>query len=287
MSSTQDVTIRPSAIAGRWYPGSAPVLRQTIEHYLAEVQPVTLPGRVLALVSPHAGYTFSGATAAHAYAQVGGAGYRRVILLGPLHRPILGSRLGAFMVPVEAAYRTPLGDVPLDRAFIGELGHRVSLTPVRQDEEHALEIELPFLQIALGEFSLVPIMLGEHISDTGTRAHMMALAAALAELSDDDTLLVASTDLSHLNNYADVVRTDRRLVELVAAFDVEGLAAALATEQAQACGATGLVAVLEAARLRGATGVQVLAHTTSGDVTGDKRPGTYTVGYLAAAAYKH
>jgi AmmeMemoRadiSam system protein B len=129
-------------------------------------------------------------------------------------------------------------------------------------------------------------MLGEHIGDPGARARVADLAAALADLCDDDTLLVASTDLSHLDNYADVVRTDRRLAELVAAFDVDGLAAALAAGQVQACGAAGLVAVLAAARHRGARGVQVLAQTTSGDVTRNKRPGTYTVGYLAAAVYR-
>jgi AmmeMemoRadiSam system protein B len=286
MSSTSDSTIRPSAIAGQWYPGSAPALRRTVEEFLAAAPPVALPGPVIALVSPHAGYAYSGPTAGHAFAQVRGAAFRRVILLGPLHRPIWGSRLGAFMVPQEAAYRTPLGDVPLDRAFIAALGRRVLLTPVQRDEEHSLEIELPFLQAALAAFTLVPIMLGEHIGDPGARARVTGLATALTELCDDGTLLVASTDLSHLDNYADVVRTDRRLAELLVAFAVDGLAAALATAQAQACGATGLVAVLEAAQKRGARGVQVLAQTTSGDVTGKKQPGVYTVGYLAAAAYR-
>ncbi len=278
-------TIRESAIAGTWYPGSATALRRTIEGYLAQVKPATLPGKVLALVCPHAGHTYSGPTAGHAYAQVAGAGFHRVVLLGPLHRPIWGSRLGPFMVPAEDAYATPLGAVPVDRAFIAELGRRVPLTTVRGDQEHSLEIQLPFLQVALERFNLVPIMLGEHITDPGAAARLNALAAALAELADDETLLIASTDLTHLDNYADVVRIDRKLVELVAAFDVDALAAALAAEQVQACGAAGLVAVLSAAKKRGATGAQVLAYATSGDVTGNKRPGTYCVGYLAAAAY--
>lgn len=286
MSRVTDSLVRPSAIAGTWYPGNAALLRRTVEEYLAAVKPVALPGPVLALISPHAGYAYSGPTAAHAFAQVRGAAFRRVILLGPLHRPIWGSRLGPFMIPQEAAYRTPLGDVPVDRPFVDELGKRVELTPVRHDEEHSLEIELPFLQVALGEFSLVPIMLGEHIGEWGAVARLEQLATALAALSDDTTLIVASTDLSHLDDYEEVVRTDRRLVQLINAFAVDELQEALRTEQVQACGATGLVVALKAAQKRGATGARVLAYTSSGDVTGRKQPGIYTVGYLAAAVYK-
>jgi len=290
MDGTPTSAVRPSAIAGAWYPGSAPVLRRTIEGYLDQVRPVALPGRLLALVSPHAGYAYSGSTAAQAYAQLRSAPPEspmvdRVVLLGPLHRPVWGSRLAALMVPAEDAYRTPLGDVPLDRTFINALGQRTSLTSVRMDEEHSLEIQLPFLQVALGKFSLVPIMLGQHISDPRAASQADTLAEALAGLADTGTLLVASTDLSHLDNYADVVRTDRRLVDLVAEFDVDGLAEALQEEEVQACGATGLIAMLRTCQKLGATGARVLSYAASGDVTGDKRPGVYTVGYLAAAVY--
>jgi hypothetical protein len=189
------------------------------------------------------------------------------------------------MVPTEDAYRTPLGDVPVDRAFIDALSQRSNLTRVRMDEEHSLEIQLPFLQVVLGKFTLVPIMLGQHISDPRAAIQADALATALAGLADTETLLVASTDLSHLDNYADVVRIDRRLVDLVAAFDVDELAQALEEEEVQACGATGLIAVLRACQKLGAAGARVLSYAASGDVTGDKRPGIYTVGYLAAAVY--
>ena len=112
------------------------------------------------------------------------------------------------------------------------------------------------------------------------------MAAALAELCADGTsLLVASTDLTHLDNYTEVVRMDRMLLALVDAFDVTGLGAALQAERVQACGAVGLVTVLRAAQMLGARRSQVLTYATSGDVTGDKRPGTYCVGYMAAAAY--
>ena len=130
-------------------------------------------------------------------------------------------------------------------------------------------------------------MLGEHIADPGASRRLESLAVMLATLAGKDgtTLMVASTDLSHLNNYADVVRIDQQTVELVNAFDLPGLTAALSEGRVQACGGTGLVAVLRAAQLLRATGARVLAYAASGDVTGDKRPGTYTVGYLAAAAY--
>lgn len=285
MSPAATSAVRESVIAGTWYPGSAPELRCKVEGWLSQVERPTLPGRVLALISPHAGYAYSGPIAAHAYAQVRGSVIRRVVLLGPLHRLIRGSRLGVFMAPEEDAYRTPLGDVALDRAFLAALGDRVPLTSVRRDEEHSLEIQLPFLQVALGSFMLAPIMLGEHISDPGASARAMALGAALAELCDAHTLLVASTDLSHLDNYTDVRRIDRRLVDLVAAFDVDGVRAALQAEEVLACGATGVVATLTAAQKLGGRGAQVLAYSTSGDITGQKRPGTYTVGYLAAAIH--
>jgi MEMO1 family protein len=283
--------VRESAIAGTWYPGSAPALRQTVEGYFAQVTSTPASGKVAALVSPHAGYAYSGPTAAHAFAQVRGVDYARVVVIGPLHRLIRGSKLGAWMVAAEDMYRTPLGDVCLDRRFIDDLGQRAPLTVVRGDQEHSLEIELPFLQVALsgsseGGFQLVPIMAGEYIGDPGTPALIEQMAGALAELcADGTTLLVASTDLTHLDNYAEVVRVDRMLVNLVDAFDVTGLSAALQAEQVQACGAVGLVSVLRAAQLLGARRAQVLAYTTSGDVTGNKRPGTYCVGYMAAAAY--
>lgn len=279
-------TIRESAIAGTWYPGSASALRRTVTELLDRVTPVALPGRVLALISPHAGYTYSGPTAAHAYAQVRGAPYTRVVLLGPLHRPIRGSRLGAFMTPAEDAFRTPLGDVPIDHAFIAALGQQTPLTRVQGDQEHSLEIELPFLQITLGAFRLVPIMAGAYIGDRGTAAQIAQLAAALAPLcADGETLLVASTDLTHQDDYVTVVQTDHTLVELVEAFDLEALGAALQAEQVQACGAVGLMTILRTAQRLGARGVKALTYAASGDVTGNKRPGVYCVGYLAAAAY--
>jgi AmmeMemoRadiSam system protein B len=277
--------IRPSAIAGAWYPDNPAALRRAVKQALDQSEPVALPGRLAALVSPHAGFAYSGGVAARAYAQARGAGFRRVVLLGPLHRPMWGHRMGPVMAPSEVAFSTPLGPVPVDREAVDALSRRVSIIPVRGDEEHSLEIQLPFLQVALGEFSLVPLLLSVDIADRQAMPLLDCLADGLAGLADSRTLLVASTDLSHLHDDAEVARIDQRLADLVGAFDVDGLARALQREEVNACGGAGLVAVMKAARARGAAGATVLARATSGDITGEKRPGQYSVGYLAAAVY--
>ena len=277
--------VREAHFAGTWYPGDAAVLRTSIETYLAGVEPVALPGATLALVAPHAGHRYSGPVAAQAYAQVRSADINRVVLLGPLHRIIFGSQHGDFMVPAEVAYATPLGEIPVDTHFIAALSRIARLKVVRRDQEHSLEIELPFLQVALKQFSLVPIMLGADIKSSRTPALLEELATGLAELADAHTLFVASTDLSHLDDYREVGRVDQRMAELVNAFDLLALTRALARGEVNACGATGLVVALRAAQLRGAHGARVLQMMSSADITGERRVGAYTVGYMAAVAY--
>ncbi len=282
MEQEPAAAIRPSAIAGTWYPGEPAALRATVQGYLAEATLLSMK-RVFALVCPHAGYRFSGPTAALAYRQLEGRSVRRVVILGPLHRPVWGSPLGSYNVPGEAAFRTPLGDVPIDHDFVAELGQQVRLVRVRGDEEHSLEIQLPFLQVVLDAFKIVPVMVADDMADADAMERLQALAQALAGLWDEQTVVVCSTDLSHLHDYEEVRRTDEYLVRLLGAFDVDGLAEALRSGRAQACGAVGLVTALHTARAVGATRVQVLGYTTSGDVTGDRQRGAYTVGYVAAA----
>lgn len=278
-------TVREARYAGSWYPSGAAVLRTSIEGYLATVEPAQLPARPLALVCPHAGHRYSGPVAAHAYAQVRGAAIRRVVLMGPLHRIIFGSALGDIMAPAETAYATPLGAIPVDTTFIAALSRRVPLTVVRRDQEHSLEIELPFLQVALEGFTLAPLMMAADIENKRTPALLEELATSLAELADEHTLFVASTDLSHLNDYREVARVDAHMAELVNAFDVPALTSALSRGEVKACGATGLVTALRAAQLMGAQGARVLRLTSSAEITGERQLGAYTVGYMAAAAF--
>jgi Memo-like protein len=155
MVPPQAQTIRRSVIAGSWYPGTESGLARAVDGYLAGVDQPPVSGQLLGLISPHAGYAYSGQTAAYAYHQLQGWQIDTVVLLGPSHRAWVGD----YAVSAEDAYETPLGLVPLDHDLIAALRNRIALQPVRRDAEHSLEIQLPFLQRQLGEFRLVPIMM--------------------------------------------------------------------------------------------------------------------------------
>jgi len=276
--------IRQSVIAGDWYPGQPDVLRRTLKGYLADAEKVELEGELKALISPHAGYAYSGPTAAYAYKQLeNGHAFDTVAVLSPLHQ----AYLGRFAVTKASHYETPLGLVEVDAELVEALGKEVTLNRAGFDGEHSLEIQLPFLQQVLGTFTLLPVMLGEPLtSDRGLTA-CRELSAALAKLMRDrKALIVASTDLSHLYDYDDVVRHDRVMVELVERFDIEGLARALIEGRCHACGGAPVVTTLLTAQALGANRAMVLHYTNSSDVTGNRRPGSYIVGYMAAAIYQ-
>jgi AmmeMemoRadiSam system protein B len=276
--------IRQSVIAGSWYPGQPDALRRTLAGYLADAEKVELEGELKALISPHAGYAYSGPTAAYAYKQLeDGPAFETVTILSPVHQ----AYLGRFAVTRAGYYETPLGLVEVDAELVEALGKEVTLNRVGFDGEHSLEIQLPFLQQVLGTFTLLPVMLGESLTSGRGLAACRELSAALAKLlGDRKALIVASTDLSHLYDYNNVVRHDRVMVELVERFDVEVLARALMEGRCHACGGAPVVTALLAAQALGANRAKVLHYTNSGDVTGNRRPGSYTVGYMAAAIYQ-
>ena len=268
--------IRKSVIAGSWYPGTASALASTIDDYMAAVDEGPVEGELKGLISPHAGYSYSGPVAAHAYKQLEGKSYPTVAVVSPVHR-YYGGR---YLVTSKRYYETPLGLVEVDADLVDELDSEVGLDFLQDDVEHSLEIQLPFLQHMLGEFKLLPVMMG----DQGIGA-CRQLSVALVKVADG-ALLVASSDLAHLDSYQEVIAHDRFVQKYVSDFDAEGLAASLARDEAQACGGGPIVTVMLAARERGADKAKVLKYMNSGDVTGVKTPGNYTVGYLAGAFYK-
>jgi hypothetical protein len=196
--------------------------------------------------------------------------------------------VGDCATSAEAAYATPLGQVPLDQDFIETLGQHVMLHRIRGDAEHSLEIQLPFLQRVLGFFRLVPILMSadepQVARELGTTLAEAALTRGQGEVGR--VLFVASSDLHHIDDYEQVARHDARVREALAAFDVEALTERLMAPESTVCGRMPILTAVHAARALGADAVSILHHTNSAKVTGEHRRGQYTVGYMAAAIYQ-
>jgi len=277
MAGTMDV--RPSPIAGTWYPADPKRLASSVDAYIAGAKLPALEGQLVAVVSPHAGHRYSGAVAGHAFAAIQGLKPELVAVISPMHYPAAP----ALLTTAHAAYETPLGVIPVDRQALRaleaalEAENGLSITSVRHDPEHSLEIELPFLQRALGgDFRLLPVMVRE-ASSFVARALGVALAKTLA---DRKALLVASTDLSHFYTESTAHLLDQEMLRRVEAFDPEAVLQAEEEGKGFACGRGALAAVLWAAKELGADTVKVLHYATSGDITGDT---SQVVGYGAVA----
>ncbi len=280
--------LRKSTIAGSWYPADPRVLGAELDSHLAGVPPRELGGRLVGLVSPHAGLRYSGPVAAHAYALVRGRAGLSVVLVGPSHRAAFD---GAAVFP-RGGFETPLGIAPVD----GDLADRllsapaVVALPAVHADEHSLEMQLPFLQHLVPGLRIVPVLMGDQ-SREATEAVAQALARALAGSA---ALLVASSDLSHYHPAPVASALDARVADDVACFDAERLMTRLESSRvalderrarvpghAHACGGGPIVAVMRAARALGADRSTVLRYADSGDVPGGDK--SRVVGYLAAA----
>ncbi len=266
--------VRRPAVAGSFYPGDADTLSRQVREYLSRASKENVQGEVVALVSPHAGYMYSGLVAAHAYKIVEGMNFEAVIIVAPSHRlPFHGAA-----VYDRGGYETPLGMVPLEkeicRKLLGQGGVFKSL-PQAHSQEHSLEVQLPFLQEAIGSFSLVPIMIMDQ-----NQATCEEVGRAIArEAAGRKILMVASTDLSHYHPYEEAVRMDGVILEDLSLVDPEKLRRDLESGRGEACGAGPVLVVMAAARELGASRGQVLKYLNSGDITGDR---SGVVGYAAA-----
>ncbi|HEY6953378.1 MAG TPA: AmmeMemoRadiSam system protein B [Bacteroidota bacterium] len=267
-------SIREPAVAGAFYPASARTLQRDVDELLDKAAPAKPAGRVFGVVSPHAGYVYSGFTAAHAYRALKGMTFDAVIVVGPSHQEYFRG----ISVYSGRGYRTPLGTVPVNdslRSAIVQEEKRIVCSDAGHRGEHSVEVQLPFLQRVLGEFSFVPVVMGDQTADLCEN-----LAEALAgAVSGNNVLLVASSDLSHYHPYAEATLLDNRVVDLVELFEPAALMEKLKHRELEACGGGPIVAVMLAARKLGAMSARVVHHCNSGDITGEKDA---VVGYLAA-----
>jgi AmmeMemoRadiSam system protein B len=273
--------VRPSPIAGSWYPSNPTRLQHEIDRYMTRANPPALPGKVWGLLAPHAGLRYSGSIAAWAFSCVRSGMPDIVVIASPWHR---GGET-PLITTGHAAYETPLGIVTVDADAIAQLDGALraragfGLARWRYDDEHAIEIELPFLQCVVGPFRLLPVMMADQSVATAA-----TLGAALAEIvRGRDVLLIASSDLSHYEPASVAHRLDAELLHRIEAFDPDAVIAAELEGVGYACGSGAIAAVLWACRALGANRVTILRYGTSGDVEPNA---PWVVGYGAAAIWQ-
>jgi AmmeMemoRadiSam system protein B len=269
------VALRRAAFAGSWYPRSQAAILAEVDGYLDAARPAAVAGRLIGLVSPHAGLHYSGPVAAFGYSLLRSRAPASVVLVGPAHR----AAFEGVAVHARGSWETPLGQVAIDEDLAGALldaDRELFDDPAPHREEHSLEMQMPFLQRVMPGLRIVPMLMG-----TQSRSEVDALASALARaLTGRDAVLVASSDLSHYQPAALASRLDAEVVSDVQRLDAEGLMQRLEARDNVACGGGPLVAVMKAARALGAERAAVLRYADSGDVGGDK---SHVVGYLSAA----
>jgi AmmeMemoRadiSam system protein B/AmmeMemoRadiSam system protein A len=271
-ASSRRKIVRPSALAGTWYAGTREGLEKQVKNFLAAAGPSRGKGRVGALIAPHAGYRYAGRSQAACYKAVEGASYERVILMGPTHN----TSFRGFSVAPVTHYQTPLGEIPLDLEMIEMIKRHPlycgDVPPLAHAREHSLEIELPFPQIVLGKFKLVPILVGS----IGPYERTM-IACALRPFADDRTLVVASSDFTHFGSRfgfspfspsrEKLKKLDMGAADLALKGDSDGFLNYRRDTGATICGSNPISILLSLlpAKFSG----KLLSYTTSADLTGD------------------
>ena len=251
-------TVRDPVVADMFYPSDRVELRRTVEGLLADVPAHDGPPPK-ALIVPHAGYIYSGPIAASAYARIRGADIQRVVLLGPAHRVVLNGVAASS----ASIWRTPLGDVPV------EAPPGIPIMDAAHAEEHSLEVQLPFLQLVLGNFTLIPLVVGQASSEE--------LSDILTSLwGGKETLVVVSSDLSHYENYETAKQMDAATSEAIVNLDSNGLGAD------SACGRVPISGLLHLAKQKGMR-AELIDLRNSGDTAGAR---DRVVGYGAYAFYE-
>ena len=268
--------IRKPAVAGMFYPSSPDKLKSEVKLLLDISGTTESYSNITGIVSPHAGYIYSGATAACAFKTIAGKKINTVVIISPSHREYFPG----ISIFNGDAYSTPLGDVPLNKEMIsclteeskiifeGIQGHRA---------EHAVEVQIPFLQMAINDFAIVPIVMGDQ-----RKIFVDHLAEKLSSVINEETLIVASSDLSHFHTKKEADKLDSIVERRINDFEFDELQNDLEAQTCEACGGGPIVAMMKAAYLFNRRKSKVLARTDSGDITGDN---SEVVGYLSAVVY--
>ena len=273
---------REPVAAGRFYSGSASKLRQSCQHYFQKAGQAKLDGKPIGIIAPHAGYVYSGRIAALSFNEVRNYEYSTVVIIAPSH-----THSFSFASIYEGEfYKTPLGKVEIDRDRAREIANksdRIKLSSNGHESnsfgrgEHAVEVEIPFLQTIKPDQKIIPIVIGtldyNVIKDLGNILGDM--------LKNDNILIVASSDLSHYHSYQEAEKIDQKLITALEKFDPKHFYRGIRDRKYEACGAAPITAMLLATKKAGAEKIDVLEYANSGDIQGGDR--SRVVGYLSAA----
>ncbi len=270
-------TIKEPSVAGSFYPAGEKELRETVGTFLSNAKTMPQEGTLLALISPHAGYRYSGQVAAYGYKQLQNRDVRRVILIGQSHHEAFR---GA-SVFTTGRFRTPLGNVGIDEQSAKRLLNEhavVRYYPHAFAKEHSLEVQLPFLQSVLGDFTIIPILIG-----SPTRSTYDHIVSELTAMIDAKTLIIASTDLSHYHGYQQATDMDRRIIAAIERLSVQNVSELLADGKSEMCGSVPVMIAMEVAKRHGANLGTLFTYANSGDVTGER---DRVVGYASIGLFR-
>ncbi len=269
--------IRKPAVAGAFYPGDKEELTKEVDGFLANAKKADIKGKILALVAPHAGYEYSGQVAAYSFKQLEGTGFKKIIIISPSHYV----NFDGMSIYNKGAFETPLGDVKIDEELADRImakDKRFIFYPEAHQKEHAIEVELPFLQrVYKGrDFKIVPITMGN--PDAGD---IEILSSALYDTMDKDTLLIISVDLSHYYPYDTAVGLDTNAVNAIEKLDAQKMLEDINNHNTEIDAPIAVLAMITLADRFNAK-ASIIKYANSGDVTGDK---SKVVGYSSIVVY--
>lgn len=263
---------RKPAVAGQFYPASPGQLRTAVEDYIERSGVEPAPARVTCIIAPHAGYIYSGPSAGYAYARIAGGHIKRVILLGCSH----SHDIQQASIVTEGTFETPLGPFPIDEGLAETLADSVAANSREPHlPEHALEVQLPFLSVAVGQVPIVPILFGRRFTPWHRR-----FAETLAESITEGDLVLVSTDLSHYRPETEARQQDQASLDAVLTQNVDELVAGAEAGRYAMCGMTAVATSMPFSLKRGATDWSVLDYRTSAETSQDYNR---VVGYAAVS----
>lgn len=272
---------RKPAVAGKFYPGGKTELIETIDNYFKRIR-VEIPEDrdIMGIIAPHAGYTFSGFQAAKAYKNIVNRNYESVCVISPSHQKYF---VGC-SVYSGAVYETPLGEIQINdkmRKLIDKYDV-LNISDNGHHSEHALEVQLPFIQRALSNsFSLIPIVVG--LQNYSTIKGLSEVIQFLKNEMKDKILFVASSDLSHFHEYDAAEIMDKKLIKLIDNYDYEKLWKKIQLNEIEACGSGPIVSIMMGLNSIHNKKIKTFGYMNSGDVIFDK---SKVVGYTSAVIYK-